>query len=234
MTKSILVLFVAILLTGLGTSPIDAQTQVLDCNLLPSGRGGSVAGSCVGQSADTLHFALASDTPRTDRWVGRMEFAGRTYEVEVVPTRYEGERHHVLRTELSWFLAHEWRVSASQVSFRLRLGESVPPTADDVAILERAADILASWTWDRADDRNCENDGPMEVSLYCALALATREQMGRYYHRQPALETVREVVGRRWAERIQGHRLMDFNNHLSTTRADLEEALRLALEAVRR
>jgi len=59
---------------------------------------------------------------------------------------------------------------------------------------------------------------------------AVERRMGRYHHRQPALELVREVIAERWRERITSHQLVDFNNHPATTMADLRIVLQVALE----
>jgi hypothetical protein len=54
--------------------------------------------------------------------------------------------------------------------------------------------------------------------------------MGRYHHRQPALELVRAVIAERWRDRITSHQLVDFNNHPATTISDLRTVLQVALE----
>lgn len=57
--------------------------------------------------------------------------------------------------------------------------------------------------------------------------------MGSIKHRQPALQTVRQIVGEGWPERILEHRLMDFNNDLRTTYADLRMVFDRAQDRLR-
>ena len=104
----------------------------------------------------------------------------------------------------------------------------------EMQILQTARDLLSSEdVWDRADDRNCENDD-YRLSLYCALARATASAMGRYQHRQPAMQVVRTVIRSEWSERVVDHRLMNFNNDERTTLSDVHRLFDLSLESLRR
>jgi len=108
-----------------------------------------------------------------------------------------------------------------------------PATDDDVVILR---DVLARLDsllpWNRQEQQNCSN-GERPAGLFCLLYAAAESRMGRYHHRQPALELVRSVILERWRDRITSHGLIDFNNHAATTRGDLRTALELALERAR-
>ncbi|HUF29252.1 MAG TPA: hypothetical protein VMM77_01215, partial [Gemmatimonadaceae bacterium] len=154
-------------------------------------------------------------------------------EFDIADTRYPSGVRKVLRSQIEWVLISAWDQTDSTLFFSFDAGDLAPATEDDVVILREARAILVRADWDRADDRNCENDLPSRVSLYCALARATKEQMGRYHHRQPALRFVRELVAARWPERIRGHRLMDFNNHEATSVQDVVDVLIAALERAR-
>ena len=57
--------------------------------------------------------------------------------------------------------------------------------------------------------------------------------MGRYHHRQPALQLVRAVIAERRRDRITSLQLVDFNSHSSTTLANLRTLLQVALERAR-
>lgn len=49
-----------------------------------------------------------------------------------------------------------------------------PPSQTDLEILQAARLLIPNeGVWDRADDRNCENDEGV-ISIYCALAGATK------------------------------------------------------------
>ncbi|MCH8255137.1 MAG: hypothetical protein IID06_07290 [Gemmatimonadetes bacterium] len=71
-------------------------------------------------------------------------------------------------------------------------------------------------------------------SLYCALYQATADVTGESHHRQPALQVVRRIVAEVGAERIEGHRLMDFNNHPETTLAEIHAILDRSSRTIRR
>ena len=83
--------------------------------------------------------------------------------------------------------------------------------------------VLASTAvWHRNDDRACASDD-VTWSLYCALQRATLDVTGEVHHRQPALQFVRRIVTEVGAHRITNHRLMDFNNHPSTTLEEIHK-----------
>lgn len=137
----------------------------------------------------------------------------------------------ILMVNNGWVVAQDWRETGrdtAELVFRLNYA---PATADDVAILTTALSRLRSiGAWDREDDRNCGNDKPGHVSLFCLLSGIIEARMGRYHHSQPALDIVRSVINERWQERLHGHGLMDFNNHPATTLEDLHVVLELSLE----
>lgn len=130
----------------------------------------------------------------------------------------------------------EWRRAEEGDGARLvfDVSDYPPATAVDVAILRDALERLPSpAAWDREDDRDCANDPPGRRSLFCVVAGAMEERTGEYRHRQPALEVLRAVIRDRWADRLSGHAIMDFNNHPATTRAELESAVAEALDRAR-
>jgi len=57
--------------------------------------------------------------------------------------------------------------------------------------------------------------------------------MGRYLHRQPAMQAVRIVIASEWPERVVAHRLMSFNNDPRTTLADVQRFFDLAAQSLR-
>jgi len=58
--------------------------------------------------------------------------------------------------------------------------------------------------------------------------MATVEVSGGVHYRQPALQMVREVLNEVGGNRLNKHRLMDYNNHPDTTLADIRNLLRTA------
>ena len=77
---------------------------------------------------------------------------------------------------------------------------------------------------DRADDRACDDNGDT-WSLYCALSQATYEVIGSSHHYQPAMDLVRDVIRESYVDRVDGHHLMDFNNHTATTLSDVDAVI---------
>ena len=71
---------------------------------------------------------------------------------------------------------------------------SPPVSSQDVAILERAKELLPDEAhWNRRDDRNCLPDAKV-LSLFCALQKASIEKLGTYDHRRAALQEVRFAI----------------------------------------
>jgi hypothetical protein len=103
-----------------------------------------------------------------------------------------------------------------------------PVTRADVQIAKRARQILDSpKRWNRADNRVCPA-GAKTFSLYCALEKATDEISGKFEHRGAAMQEVRFVIEDVSPKgKDYDHRLMDYNNDLSTTFPDIQNVLRL-------
>ncbi len=105
-----------------------------------------------------------------------------------------------------------------------------PVTAEDLLILQRAAEILSDESvWNRRDNRVCEEDATT-WSLFCALHKASIETIGEYQHRRVALQEVRFAI-----EDVTGgeefeNRLGDFNN--TRSHAEILEVLTMATERV--
>jgi hypothetical protein len=107
-----------------------------------------------------------------------------------------------------------------------------PVTNEDLRILQRANQILASSTvWNRHDTRLC-NPTDKTWSLFCALEKASLEVLGEYRHRDVALQEVRFAVEDATRGKEFEHRLMDYNNLPSTTFADIKRILTVATDRV--
>ncbi len=112
---------------------------------------------------------------------------------------------------------------------------SMPVTEQDEKILLRTGELLRDETqWNRQDERWCEDDEQTgKRSLFCALHRATVDVLGKYRHRQAALEHVRLVIMELTPDAGYSHRLMDYNNDPATTHADIRRVLETALAEVR-
>ena len=110
------------------------------------------------------------------------------------------------------------------------LGQALPPSDIDVAIIDRASALIADPArWNRGDERVCTDDRAADSwSLFCALHQASIEVDGRYLHRRPAMQVAREVIWETAPERVFAHQLRDYNNSLLTTHDEVLEVLREA------
>jgi hypothetical protein len=137
----------------------------------------------------------------------------------------EGERIGGTIEEAAW--TAEQRQSVERAG-QLLDSHDRPVTTDDIAILNRALEILASEAvWDRADDRQCSPEDAT-FSLFCALQRASIETLGQYQHRRVALQEVRFALEEITADRAYEHRLRDFNNDPATTLADVRGVIIVA------
>ncbi len=112
---------------------------------------------------------------------------------------------------------------------------SMEVSQQDEQILLRAEELLKDESqWNRQDERWCKDDEQTgKRSLFCALHQATVEVLGKYRHRQAALEYVRLVIMGLTPNAAYSHRLMDYNNDPTTTHADIQRVLDTALAEVR-
>jgi hypothetical protein len=153
-------------------------------------------------------------------WSGDVTYGGdpnEPMELEV----YSGN-WGVLRTEYGWFPVSGFVAAGATLNFKLDASQEVPPSALDLKIVQKAAEILATEAvWNREDDRKCPAIAS-KWSIYCALEKAEVELTGGLHHRRPAAEIVREIVDERTADRNYHHRLMEYNNDATTHLQDIQ------------
>jgi len=231
----------------LPASPASADANTVTCLLHRAG--GELKGNC---SIPCSVNALAIDidgpnpkkacdaAPRTVEatlhqagrgWLGTMQ--GKFPED---PTRFElvaGEGHGVAKTPFGWFAVQGSTWESEALRLTISANNQLPPTHDDIRIIERAKTLLSDErVWNRADDRTCPAQAE-KWSLFCALDQATRETSGGIHYRQPALQMVREVLNEVGGNRLGKHRLMDYNNHPDTTLAEVHSLLDTAQDRLR-
>jgi len=185
-----------------------------------------------------VRVVVASGPAEPPPWRGAFLLPTQEINFEIVREQEgtPGERI-VLRSSMAWVTVREWRETRPMgiaayggAELVFDLAEYPKAGPDDIAILEAAIGAFDTLrAWDREDDRNCGNDAAEKTGLFCLLAHAVEARMGRYHHRQPALELMRRVILERWSDRLAGHALMDFNHHSATTLGDLRSALEAAL-----
>jgi hypothetical protein len=202
------------------------------CQLTADGSG-SFVGDCRFGTV-TRRIELSRPAAATDAlWAGTVSDATASRPIEVSTYQYSSGPQLIVRTR-AWHVLTEFAVSDDGLSLAWDEGVEAPPSQTDLDILHAARGLLGSEeVWDREDDRNCENDESL-ISLYCALARATDAAMGRYQHRQPAMQAVRRAIRAEWPERVVDHRLMSFNNDPRTTLEDVARLFDLAEDSLRR
>jgi hypothetical protein len=172
--------------------------------------------------------ATLRETAQGKNWIGTME--GRQPED---PTRFEivsgrNGAAGIARTPFGWFALQSAQLDAHALSLTIFVGKQLPPTADDIRIIRRASELVSSVeTWNKNDTRACPPN-PQRWSVFCALMQATEEISGGIHYRQPALQAVREVLNEVGGNRVNKHRLMDYNNHPDTTLQDIHNLLGMA------
>jgi hypothetical protein len=161
---------------------------------------------------------------RPDHWLGTMQ--GKEPED---PTRFElNTATKVAKLPYGWFALQSAQAQDGGMRLTINANKQLPPTADDIRIIQRALSLVAAVNvWNKNDDRNCPPN-PQKYSVFCALMQATEEVSGGVHYRQPALQAVREVVNEVGGTRVGKHRLMDYNNHPDTTLTDIHNLLRMA------
>lgn len=214
-------LVVTVALMAFATASAEGQ-RIWTCTLseLPE----TWSGECVGPNDAVVGIRLMYDPESGPPWEGVWLDPERALELGV--GSYDGDERFLIRDTFTWYFVDEWSVQDGVATLVFDSNNQAPPNEVDLVIVERAIGLMENpETWDRNDDRNCENDPVHRISLYCALTLATEREMGRAYHRLPAMGLARTLIIDRYPERVMGHPLMDFNNHPHTTLSEVRELL---------
>lgn len=240
-----MVTLLLLLLLGFGA----ADAQHIRCQLTPRPYG--LGGACLPDSAaatrplfrDSVRIWLTSGPPAPPPWRGNLSLPGLETSFEIAREQSApGAARLVLRTGIFWLIVKEWRelegppaecaaCDRAARGLALLIDVAARPSAsqDDVVILQSAlASLEGGFRWNRQEQQQCSPRSD-STGLFCLLYNAVEARMGRYQHRQPALELVRAVIAERWRDRITSHQLVDFNNHPATTMADLRTVLETAL-----
>jgi len=211
--------------------PASLSAQLVTCELTEASAG-RLTGECLAEARSIAIELVRAESVSDALWSGTMDGTGVAAPIEIATYQYSDGPRLIVRTR-SWHIISEFVFSKAGVRITWDEGVEAPPSQTDLAIFEAARLLLPNEeAWDRADDRNCANDEGL-ISVYCALAGATASVMGRYQHRQPAMQAVRRVIASEWPERVVDHRLMNFNNDARTTLADVHHLFDLAAESLR-
>jgi hypothetical protein len=240
--------------TPLPPPALQNSSANLTCQLKPTTTAGSYAGTCLvpcsvnalainfegvdakracSAPARTVDVTLAR-TASPGRWLGTMQGVQPEdpTRLEIVPNKTSGGTPlasiNVARMPYGWFTVSSLTETADGLTLQVDTRRQVRPTADDLAIMDRALALLPSTEgWNKNDNRQCP-PGANKLSLFCALMQATTELSGGVHYRQPAMQAVREELNLVDASRIKTHRIMDYNNHPSTTLAEVHALLQRA------
>jgi hypothetical protein len=177
---------------------------------------------------DRVVTATLRPQERFDDWLGAMQ--GKEPED---PTRFglvkpRDGKPGVAKTPYGWFPLTDARSDGDVLKLTIAADRQLPPTQDDIRIIQRAIALIPSRdVWNKADNRQCP-PGQTKVSLFCAMMQATTEISGGVHYRQPAMQAVREVLNEVGGTRVKLHRIMDYNNHPDTTLDEIHALLRRA------
>lgn len=109
---------------------------------------------------------------------------------------------------------------------------SVHVSQVDLEILNKAdALLLDESIWRKESVSECSLS--KKLDLYCALEKASVEVMGKYIHRQPALQEVRFAIDDNYRQRWTKHRLIDFNANKDTNFEDVKSVIEQAIMTVK-
>lgn len=205
----------------------------------------------VGSSEHLAGFTITMDIPRDrfpdglkrdvllsavrDREItGTLTYPnGRATAIAYEMVRHRGPEEIYMKTTLGYFL-WEYISVTDKVHMAIYWWYCPPTTPADMAALEIASRLLSDpVNWHQADDRDCADDGESgRWSLFCALKHASIETMGEYNHHNTAMQTVRFVIDELVPNHGFAHTLMDFNNAVTTSHADILRVLDLARERI--
>jgi hypothetical protein len=219
-----------------------AETNTVTCALKNTGEefGGNCSIPC---SVNALAIDIDGPNPKkscdsaprtvqaTLRQVGNSNWLGTMQgKFPEDPTRFElvmgdGKTPGIAKTPFGWFSLQDARRDNDALALTIAANNQLPPTQDDIRIIQRAKAMLSDdKSWNRQDNRTCPAN-PQSWSLFCALEQATQEISGGVHYRQPALQVAREVLNEVGGSRLGKHRLMDYNNHPDTTLAEIHALL---------
>jgi hypothetical protein len=179
--------------------------------------------ACASRSREINASLAPTSTP--GRWLGTMQGVQPEdpTRLELVPDK--AGAGSVARTPFGWFRVTEARVTPETLRVVADASRQVRPTADDLAIIDRAIALIPSAdVWNKNDNRVCPSGAP-KLSLFCALMQATTEISGGVHYRQPAMQATREELNLVDKSRIKTHRIMDYNNHPDTTLQEIHSLL---------
>jgi hypothetical protein len=177
---------------------------------------------------DRIVAATLRRQDKFDDWLGAMQ--GKEPED---PTRFgvvtpKDGKPGVARTPYGWFALAKARAEGDHLQLTIMANRQLPPTEDDIRIIQRAISLIPSReAWNKEDTRQCP-PGQAKLSLFCAMMQATTEVSGGVHYRQPAMQAVREVLNEVGVGRFKLHRIMDYNNHPDTTLEEIHALLTMA------
>ena len=243
--QSLIAFVVALLAVTAAPSGGRSESNVLVCTLQRSGS--EFKGSCdVPCQVNALAVDVDGVTPgftcnepprpvtaslrkaeKGDNWIGDMQVSQEYLPLFEIVTDPRGGAG-VAKIPFGWFPLQSPRLDGDTLALTISVEKQLPPTRDDIRIINRSIELLADVnTWNKNDNRTCPVN-PHRWSMFCALMQATEEVSGGVHYRQPALQAVREVLNEVGGNRVSKHRLMDYNNHPDTTLEDVHNLLRTA------
>ena len=184
--------------------------------------------SCSDSSPPRIVTASLKKVDLKGNYLGKMEgkYPEDPTRFEIADSKYVATK--VAKLPFGWFPLASIQEAGDSLQVTINADKVLPATQDDLKIIDRALQLLASPDiWNKNDNRICLPNAS-KISLFCALTQATIEVSGGVHYRQPAHEKVREVLNEVGGDRVKTHRLMDYNNHPDTT---FDEVRKLLVDA---
>ena len=159
---------------------------------------------------------------------------GNTTEIRYSLIPYNDTITVFMKTSNGWYPWDKLRIENNKLIFSYDYWYCPPATKTDLEILDLCFNYLKdSTTWNRNDDRKCDNDKPDKVwSLFCALKTASVEKYGEYNHRGAVIQKTRFVIDELYPDHGYAHTLMDFNNDSSTSFEDIIRVLSIVKDRI--
>ena len=159
---------------------------------------------------------------------------GNTTEIRYSLIPYNDTITVFMKTSNGWYPWDKLRIENNKLIFSYDYWYCPPATKTDLEILDLCFNYLKdSTTWNRNDDRKCDNDKSDKVwSLFCALKTASVEKYGEYNHRGAVIQKTRFVIDELYPDHGYAHTLMDFNNDSSTSFEDIIRVLSIVKDRI--
>lgn len=160
--------------------------------------------------------------------------------VNYVITKRAGYRQILFKPtslpRLGWFTFDNIEVRNDSLFFDIDTDPNVPYGRKDLKIIKQVRKLFPNEeSWNRQDDRACEEDIETGIySFFCALQYASVQVEGAYNHRNATMQLMRHLIQNRFPGRQWEHRFRDFNNMPETSFQDIMDIIDEAEQIIKK